>query len=80
MTKEGEDVTSATRSSQDLAEKVSKSCRYVRWGLIGVGSESDKHDLIMFRRRGHVQRDRWRNGYGFVVKVRNVVYNKEPLQ
>ena len=54
--------------------------RYVRWGLGGVGSESNKHDPVIIHRWGHIQCDRWRNSYGFVIKVRNIVYDKESLQ
>ena len=68
------------KRGQDLAGKVSKTCRYLRWDLRGVGSESSKYDPIMSHRQGHVQHDGWRNDYGFVVKVRNIVYDKEPLQ
>jgi len=42
MLKGGEDIVGATRFSQDLARKVSKTCRYVIWGLGGVGSGSGK--------------------------------------
>jgi len=34
----------------------------------------------MSRKRGHVQYNGWRIDYGFVVKVRNIAYDKEPLQ
>ena len=34
----------------------------------------------MSRRRGYIQRDGWINGYGIVVKVRNVVYDEKSLQ
>jgi len=43
-------------------------------------SESSKLDLSMSRRRGHVQRDGLRNDYEFMIKVRNIVYDKKPLQ
>jgi len=33
IAKVGEGVAGATWSSQDLIGKVSKICRYVRWGL-----------------------------------------------
>ena len=80
MVKKSEGVVGVTGSSQDLAGKVSKTCSYVRWGLGKVGYESYKYDQIMSRRRGHVQLDGWRNNYRFVIKVRNIVYDKEPLQ
>jgi len=80
MTKESEDVIGATWSSQNPAGKVSKTCGHIRWGLGGVGSESDMHDPIMSHKRGHVQRNGWRNGYEFVIKVRNIIYDKKPLQ
>ena len=35
MTKDGENVASATRSSQDLVGKIYKTCRYIRLGLRG---------------------------------------------
>jgi len=57
MTKKGEGVVGAIRSSQDLAGKVSKTYRYVRRRLEGDGSESDKHDPIISYRQGHGQRD-----------------------
>jgi len=80
MAKESEGVIGATWSSQNLTKKVSQTCGHVRWELGGVGSESGKHDLIMSSRRGHVQYDGWINGYEFMIKVRNIAYDKEPLQ
>jgi len=80
MKNKGEGIVGTTGSSQDLTRKVNKTCRCVIWGLRGIRSESDKHDLIMSRRRGHIQHDGWRNGYGIKVKVRNIVYVKESLQ
>jgi len=55
MTKESEGIDGATRSSQDLAGKVSKTCMYVRRGLRENGSKSSKHDSIMSRRQDDVQ-------------------------
>jgi len=66
MTKEGEGVAGATKSSENLIGKVIKTCEHVRWGLAGDGFEIGKHDLIMSCRRGHVQCDGWKNGYVFV--------------
>ena len=34
----------------------------------------------MSRRRGYAQHDGWRNGYRIVIKIRNVLYDKESLQ
>jgi len=48
MTKEDEGVASATGSSQDLAGKVSKICRYVKRGLGEDGSKSGKYDQLCF--------------------------------
>jgi len=79
MIKEGEGIICATGSSQDLTGKVSKTCKYVRWGLGGDGSERGNHDSIMSHRWGYVQRDEWRNSYRFVFKVRNIVYDKASL-
>ena len=58
MAKEGEGVAGATRSSQDLAEYVSKTCRYVKRGLGGDGFKGSKYDPITSRRQGYIQRDR----------------------
>ena len=80
MAKEGEGIVGATWSSQNPAKEVSKTREHVRRGSGGVRSESDKQDPIMSHRRGHVQCDGCRNSYEFVVKIRNVIYDKEPLQ
>ena len=80
ITKDGEDIIGATRSSQNPAGKATKTCGHVRWGLRGAGSESDKYDLIISRRWDHVQYNGWRNEYGFVVKVINIIYEKESFQ
>ena len=34
----------------------------------------------MSRRRGYVQYDGWKNNYGIVVKVRDVIYDEKLLQ
>ena len=39
----------------------------------------DKHDPIISRSRGYVQRDGWRNGYEIVVKIRDIIYHEKPL-
>ena len=57
MTKEGEGVAGAIWYSQELAGKVSKTCRYVKRELGGDGSKDGKHDPVMSRKRGYVQRD-----------------------
>ena len=80
MTKDGEGIAGAIRSSQNLVVKVSKTCRYVRWELRGDGYENGKHDPTMFRRWSYVQHDGWKNDYGIVIKIRNIVYDKKPLQ
>ena len=50
------------------------------WGLEGDRYESDKYDPTMSRRWDYVQHDAWRNNYGIIIKVRNIVYDKNPLQ
>ena len=50
MIKEGKDIDGATGSSQDLAGKVSKTCRYIKRGLGRDGSKGGKHDPNMSRR------------------------------
>ena len=57
MTKEGEDVASVTKSSQDLAGQLSNTCRYVKRGLRGDESKGGKHDPTISRRQDYVQRD-----------------------
>jgi len=53
----GEGVVGATKSSQDLAGNVSKTCYYIRRGLGEDGSKGGKHDPTKSCRRGDVQRD-----------------------
>ena len=60
--------------------EVSKTCRYVKWGLGEDGSKGVKHNSIISGRQGHVQCDGWRNDYGIVVKVRDIVYDEKSVQ
>jgi len=80
MTKEGEGIAGVTGSSQGLAGKVNKTCKYIKERLRGDGSKGDKHDPIMSRRWDYVQYDGWKNDYEIVVKIRDIVYDKKPLQ
>ena len=75
MTKEGEGVAGAIKSLQAMKES-QQNLQIRRWELREDGSKSGKHDPTMSRRRGYVQHDGWRNDYGTVVKVRNVVYDE----
>jgi len=50
IAKEGEGIAGVTESSQDLAGKVNKTCKYVKQKLRGDGSKGGKHDPIISRR------------------------------
>ena len=47
LSKYGEGVDDATRSSQDLIGQVSKTCRYVKGGFGEDGSKGSMHDSTM---------------------------------
>jgi len=53
MVKEGEGITGATGSSQDLVGIVSNISRYVKRELRRDGSKGSKHSPTMSRRRGY---------------------------
>jgi len=51
-------IVGVRESSQDFAGKVSKICRYVKWGLREDGSKA-ANTIQLSHRKGHAQRDEW---------------------